>query len=231
MDVGILRELILFMVPLLLSLSFHEASHAWAAHKLGDDTASLQGRLTLNPLAHIDVFGTIILPILMIISGGLIPFGYAKPVPVNSLRLRGDRRRASMLVSIMGPLSNLFLALICVLLLGFILKFSTNQAGLYASFSIEILKKAFYLNVVLGVFNLIPIPPLDGHAVLANFLPSHLADQFERLGMYGFVFLMVLFYTGILRYLMIPAQWIIALLLQYGSILFQENLMRLFVYG
>ena len=224
MDVATLRELVLFMVPLLLSLSFHEASHAWAAHKLGDDTARLAGRLTLNPIAHIDIFGTIILPILMVMTGGLIPFGYAKPVPVNSLNLSGDRRRSSMYVSVMGPLSNLFLALIFTLILGAFLKFTVHTQSTAFEFCLEILKRAIYLNVVLGVFNLIPIPPLDGHAILANFLPHHLAEQFEKVGMYGFIFLMILFYSGALRYLMIPARWIIVLLMKYASILFQVDI-------
>ena len=165
----------MYLVPLLLSLSIHEWAHAWAASRLGDDTAKQMGRLTLNPLAHIDPIGTVLLPLMG------VPFGWAKPVPINPLRFRRDvdMSKGVMLTAIAGPVSNLCLALACALLIfvfSGILSLHHPQAfGLYMLLEIMVL-----MNVILAVFNAIPVPPLDGSRVVDYFVPYQYRDTWER---------------------------------------------------
>jgi Zn-dependent protease len=190
----------LFIVPILLfSVVIHEMAHGWMALKLGDTTARDMGRLTLNPIPHIDLFGSILVPLFSILAAGRIFIAWAKPVPVNPWNF-GNYRRDDMLVSLVGPVSNLCLALACsvmVILLG-----ASAPAVMHRNVPIlpqfwEFLMKMFYggvyLNVVLAIFNLIPVPPLDGSHVLASFLPDELADRYRRLGFFGiFVIIMLL---------------------------------------
>ena len=163
----------------MLSLSVHEWAHAWTAHKLGDDTAKNQGRLTLNPISHIDPMGTIILPALLVISGSGFFFGWAKPVPISPTQFSGHIRMKTgvVLTAAAGPISNLVLALA----MGIVLKLMTvNQVNNDALATLVILM--FQLNIILAVFNLIPVPPLDGNRVLVGLLP----DKAER-GYYRFM--------------------------------------------
>jgi Zn-dependent protease len=190
----------LFIIPILLfSVVIHEMAHGWMALRLGDTTARDMGRLTLNPIPHIDLFGSILVPLFSILAAGRIFIAWAKPVPVNPHNF-GNYRRDDMLVSLVGPLSNLCLALACsimVILLG-----ASAPAVMHSNVPIlpqfwEFLMKMFYggvyLNVVLAIFNLIPVPPLDGSHVLASFLPDELAFRYRRLGFFGiFVIIMLL---------------------------------------
>ena len=184
---------------MLVALSIHEAAHAWSADKLGDPTARLLGRVSLNPLVHIDLIGTVILPILAAISG-LPIIGWAKPVPVNISRL-GNPRRDFMLVAAAGPVSNLLQAFAAAMLFRII----AGGADTYGASPIHaVLVDAVQINVFLALFNLIPVPPLDGGNVLAGLLPPSAAQMFIRLREFGFIILYALMFTGILSTLIVP---------------------------
>lgn len=185
-----LSKLLLSMPLLILSLSVHEAAHAITALYYGDTTARDLGRVTLNPLAHIDLIGTIIIPVFAVFSFGFALIGWAKPVPVNPLNLRNYRRDHSM-VALAGPVSNILLSF--VFLIGFIVisLVELNNTGVY-EFLYKLMYYGIYVNIALAVFNMLPIPPLDGSHVLSYFLPPHLAESYSRLGVYGFIILLVL---------------------------------------
>jgi Zn-dependent protease len=181
----------------LVSLSVHEAAHAWSADRLGDPTARLLGRVTLNPIVHIDPIGTILLPLLAAYSG-LPIIGWAKPVPVNISRLR-HHRRDFMIVAAAGPLSNIAQAVIAALILRLIVASGTD-----AWFLERTMMLAVRINLLLAFFNLIPIPPLDGGNVLAGLLPRRSAMLFDAIRPFGFILLYALMLTGILSELIIP---------------------------
>lgn len=167
-----------FVIPLLLSLTVHEWAHAWSAYKLGDDTAEREGRLTLNPLVHIDPLGTIILPLLG------IPFGWAKPVPVNPARFRRDMpmRTGMMITAVAGPASNLIIALVCAVLFGLGMRFGVGEERMEAY---SLLQTGMTLNVLLAVFNMLPIYPLDGSRVVDGLISHNLRPAWERYCQYG----------------------------------------------
>jgi Zn-dependent protease len=184
------------MAIILVALTIHEAAHAWTADKLGDPTARLLGRVSLNPLVHIDLIGTVILPLLAAFSN-LPIIGWAKPVPVNINRLR-HHRRDFMLVAAAGPISNLLQAVVAAIAI------RTLFGGLDASLLPAILGLAVQINVFLAFFNLIPVPPLDGGNVLAGLLPPEAARVFDNLRPYGFIILYALMLTGVLSTLIVP---------------------------
>jgi Zn-dependent protease len=186
-----------FLVVLILSLSFHEAAHAWSADRLGDPTARLLGRLTLNPLAHIDWVGTVLFPLVAIYSG-LPLIGWAKPVPVNPVNLAHPRRDFA-LVAAAGPASNLILAVGAAILVALV---GTGEAT--GSMLLAFLRGVVYLNVLLAVFNLLPVPPLDGGNVLAGLVPEHVARVIDQLRPYGIFVLYGLILTGTLGWIMRP---------------------------
>jgi Zn-dependent protease len=198
-----LYEVILVLVPMVLCLTVHEYSHARSALWLGDDTARHLGRLTLNPAAHIDVFGTLLLPGLAIATGSSLFFGWAKPVPVNPVRFtryffgrRVTMRTGMMMTAAAGPMSNIVFGLACAVALKvFEVMHVTTEALTVLTW------RLLLVNFVLAVFNLIPVPPLDGSKVLAAFLPRALAEKFDMLERNPFLSLIVLFGllgTGIL---------------------------------
>jgi Zn-dependent protease len=168
-------DTILILVPLWLSLSVHEWAHAWSAWKLGDDTAALSGRLTLNPLAHIDPIGTLLLPLLG------IPFGWAKPVPVNPYRFTRKVRMHTgmMLTAIAGPISNLVLVAICTVLLAMVIRFR-SVVGDAEPGARNLLELMISLNLILAIFNMLPIPPLDGSRVADALMPAALRPGWTR---------------------------------------------------
>ncbi len=167
-----------YVIPLMLSLTVHEWAHAWSATLLGDDTAERQGRLTLNPLAHIDALGTIILPLLG------IPFGWARPVPVNPARFRRDMpmRTGMMITAAAGPASNVVIALVCATLFGLGIRFGVGEERMDAY---QLLQTGMMLNILLAVFNMLPIYPLDGSRVVDGLMPLRWRPAWERYCQYG----------------------------------------------
>jgi Zn-dependent protease len=201
-DINVAQIFIAFIV-LLFSLTIHEMAHAWTADRLGDPTARLLGRVSLNPLVHADPIGTVVFPLVALFTG--VPLiGWAKPVPVNVRQLR-HHRRDYVLVAAAGPASNLVLALASAVALS-ILPVSPQTLGepnVSAPLA-ALLSQAMRLNVLLAVFNMIPIPPLDGGNVLAGLLPYRLATSFNRMRPYGFLLLYALILSGGFDYLVVP---------------------------
>ena len=196
----------------LVSLTVHEAAHAWTADRLGDPTARLLGRISLNPIVHIDPIGTVLLPLIAAISG-LPIIGWAKPVPVNISRLRRGRRDF-MIVAAAGPISNLLQAMLAA----FVVRALWSDQGISApsneSVLLSVLFQFVQINVLLALFNLIPVPPLDGGNVLAGLLPESAAHAFDSIRQFGFIILYALMLTGMLSTLIIPpARFLLGLLL------------------
>ena len=190
---------------LLFALSFHESAHAWTALKFGDTTARDLGRISLNPLRHIDPIGTVLLPLIGMFSGGLL-IGWAKPTPVNLSRTPNPRK-ANLLVSAAGPLSNLLLCSIGVVLMVIVWRLPVGGPGASAVVEPirEILLAFTFVNFALGIFNLLPIPPLDGSHVLASVAGGQLGMAMERANpLLGFGILMLLLYTGLLSRILSP---------------------------
>jgi Zn-dependent protease len=205
-------EVFIIFLVLLFSLTVHEAAHALTADRLGDPTARLLGRVSLNPAVHIDPVGTIVFPLIAIITN-LPVLGWAKPVPVNVTRLRGHWKRKYMLIAAAGPASNLVLAVIASILLH-VIPVSGRLAEAALGPLGAVLREAVYLNVLLAVFNMVPVPPLDGGNVLAGVLRGPVADLYDRLRPYGFIILYGLMFTGILTMIILPpAQFLLSWLL------------------
>ncbi|HEY1911286.1 MAG TPA: site-2 protease family protein [Vicinamibacterales bacterium] len=202
LDINFAQIFIAFAV-LLFSLTVHEMAHAWTADALGDPTARLLGRVSLNPIVHADLFGTVIFPLVAMVSGAPL-LGWAKPVPVNGRQLRHPRRDF-MLVAAAGPASNLVMAMTAALLLA-LLPISPQTLG-EPTVTVPlaaILSQTMRLNVLLAVFNMVPIPPLDGGNVLAGLLPATLAVTFNRIRPYGFILLYALILTNGFDYIVVP---------------------------
>jgi len=189
------------ILPLLFGITLHEVAHGWVAKRLGDKTALMMGRLTLNPLKHIDPVGTILVPGLMMLAGGAI-FGWAKPVPVTWQNLRNPKRDMA-LVALAGPMANLGMAFIWALIarLGILL----SAVSPWASVPMILMGKVgIVLNLVLMVLNLLPLPPLDGGRIMTSLLPGPLSYRFSRIEPYGFFILIALLMTGVLWKLLGP---------------------------
>ena len=188
---GKIQELIVLVPVFLLALTIHEYAHGWTANRLGDPTARLQGRLTLNPLAHLDPIGTLAIV--------LIGFGWAKPVPVDSRHLKNPRRDM-VLIAAAGPASNLLLAAASALCFRMVPWTAIDREWAWLFVPVQImLLIAVKANVVLAVFNLIPVPPLDGSRVVSGLLPLRQAISYSRLEPYGFLIIFFLFFTGIMN--------------------------------
>lgn len=187
-----MAEFIIFVPAILLALSFHEFAHGFVAYRLGDPTPKHQGRLTLNPLAHLDPVGTLLLL--------FAHFGWAKPVQVNPYNFAGDKKRGMMIVALAGPFANILLAYLGALLLALMIKEILPFNQLTAIF----LKDLVQINLVLAAFNLIPIPPLDGSKILAGLLPGQTANLIYRLEQYGPMLLIFLIITGTTQRIFLP---------------------------
>jgi Zn-dependent protease len=209
--VDTIQQIALWAFPVLVAIIFHEVAHGWVANRLGDPTAARMGRLTLNPIAHIDPIGTILLPALLIIANAPFLFGYAKPVPVNFYNLNNPKRDM-IWVALAGPVTNLLLALGCIVALRIglpILRGGFHDASSsLMEFLVPIALMADYgvrINVVLAVFNAIPLPPLDGGRVAVGLLPEPYSSMLARVEPYGFLILVVLLMTRALDHIIGPA--------------------------
>lgn len=206
---NVLRQLALSALPVLIAITFHEVSHGFIANKLGDPTARMLGRLTLNPIAHIDLFGTVILPLMLIITtNGQFVFGYAKPVPINPMNFKNPRRDMAISAAA-GPVTNILLATASVLILRFIIfpasmLFHQGIAEKILMPADLMLRSSIIINIVLASFNLIPIPPLDGGRVLTGLLPHKQAVSFSRIEPFGFIIVLILIATGMANYIIMP---------------------------
>ena len=192
MDLGaILATASVWILPVVIAITFHEAAHGWMAERLGDDTARRLGRVTLNPAKHVDPFGTIILPGLLLLLRAPFIFGYAKPVPVNFGRLNNPKRDM-IWVALAGPGMNILLALVSA----FGLRYAIHLPDVAAGWVAENLWNSLVINVVLAVFNMLPIPPLDGGRVLTGLLPMPYAARFAQIERYGFLILLALLFLA-----------------------------------
>jgi len=226
-------DLILWFVVFLFSLSFHEMAHAWTSERFGDDTGRLQGRISLNPMAHIDPIGTILFPLLGFMRGGFLFFGWAKPVETNPLRWR-NKDLANISVSAAGPISNMILGAIAfialkVMLLSGIYGYAGYTGTLPGPFDLvqpahgipghwmqpvgTLVSVLLLTNISLAVFNLIPIPPLDGSHVLYTLLPDSMKDTYSNLSQYGFILLIVLSVMGVFGAIIRPVMGFVTSLL------------------
>ncbi len=187
-------EILVTFIILIFSAIVHEVSHGLMAERLGDDTAREEGRITLNPIPHIDPFGSILLPVLLLAAHSPIIFGAAKPVPVNFGNLRKPKSGMA-LVSLAGPLSNFAMAALFAVVI---------KLGLANAVAYPILLQAILINLVLGTFNLVPIPPLDGSKILAALGSDRFMAQILSMERYGFILVLVFLYLGWLNYLLVP---------------------------
>lgn len=201
-----IRLLAVAAIPIIFAITLHEAAHGWLANKFGDKTALMMGRVTLNPLKHIDLIGTIILPIIMLFLGGFI-FGWAKPVPVSWQNLR-HRKRDMALVALAGPFTNLLMALFWAMLGKFMLMlFQGNPPGFLRSTAQFIHYASLFgiqINILLMLLNLLPIPPLDGSRIVSSLLSPSAASAYEKIEPYGIWILLALLVLGVLGYILLP---------------------------
>ena len=190
MDSNIIYQIAVWLVPLVIAIVFHEVAHGLVARRLGDPTAEQMGRLSLNPIRHVDPVGTVILPMILAISHAPI-FGWAKPVPINYARLRNPRRDM-VLVALAGPGMNLLLAIAGAAILAATINLSGGDRDGVGSFLVKSAYAFVLINVFLGVFNLLPVPPFDGGHVVEGLLPPDLAREFHKIGRFSLVVLILL---------------------------------------
>jgi len=220
----LIPQLLIYMIVLLFAISAHEAAHAWMSNRFGDDTARLLGRITLNPTAHIDPIGTLLIPIVSFVltsvggAVGNIPLiGWGKPTPVNPLRWR-NKDLANVMVSAAGILANLFIAICAFVILKVMFMTGIDESiPLTLQKPVGLLLTYFlFMNVSLAIFNLLPFPPLDGGKILETFLPASARPLLEMMEQFGFVILMMLIYIGVFDAIMRPVSALIYYLLFLG---------------
>ncbi len=197
-DLTLIQRIVVWVLPVIFAITVHEVAHGWVAKKYGDNTASRLGRLTLNPIKHIDILGTIIIPGLLLVTSAGFIFGWAKPVPVDPRYFKNPRRDMAI-VAIAGPLSNLLMACGWALLV----KIGVTLSMQGISLPLILMGMAgIQINLVLALINLIPTPPLDGSRIVTGFLPNRLAWQYNKLEPYGFFILVALLWSGGLSYIL-----------------------------
>lgn len=197
-ELSLMQRIVVWILPVVFAITVHEVAHGWVAKKYGDNTASLLGRLTLNPIKHIDPLGTIIIPGLLLLTFTGFIFGWAKPVPVDARNFKNPRRDMAM-VAAAGPIANLLMAIVWALI-----------ARLGVMIGVEVISlpliytgvAGISINLVLALINLLPIPPLDGSRILTGMLPARWAWQYNRLERFGFIILLLMLYTGVLSTLL-----------------------------
>jgi len=213
MDASTIQKITIWILPVLLAVSLHEAAHAWMADRKGDPTSRLMGRLTFNPLKHIDPIGTILVPTLMILFTGFA-FGWAKPVPVDARNLRNPKKDM-MWVAMAGPASNFIMAFLWAIFLNISVLLVDSQSSI-SLFFLLMPVAGITINVILGVLNLLPIPPLDGGRIMAGLLSPRASLQYSKIEPYGFFIIIALMLTGLLSYIIFP---VISLVLMALSVL------------
>jgi Zn-dependent protease len=197
-ELTFIQRIVVWVLPVVFAITVHEVAHGWVAKKYGDNTASLLGRLTLNPVKHIDLLGTIIIPGLLLLSFTGFIFGWAKPVPVDPRNFKNPKTDMAI-VALAGPVSNFLMAIAWALIarLGVVIELEAISLPL-----IYMGVAGISINLVLGLINLIPIPPLDGSRIVTGLLPNKLAYQYNRFERFGFLFLLFLLWSGGLGYLL-----------------------------
>ncbi len=185
-------------LPIIFAITLHEAAHAYAAKHFGDLTAYAQGRMSLNPIKHIDLFGTILIPLALALLKSPFIFGYAKPVPVDFSRLRNPKRHMAW-VALAGPAANLIMALMWMVVF-----YSLDAAAVDEEYFFLVAKAGVFINLVLFAFNLFPLPPLDGGRIMTSILPMRYAIKFARIEPYGFFIVLGLMMLNLLHYWMVP---------------------------
>ncbi|MEI8054511.1 MAG: site-2 protease family protein [bacterium] len=203
MQLTLIQTISIWVLPILFAVTVHEAAHGYAAYLLGDKTASVLGRLTLNPVRHIDVFGTIIVPITLLLLNIGVILGWAKPVPINTHNFNNPRRDMA-LVALAGPSSNFIMAIVwAVITKGSVILLVYNFPGAMA---VQLMGEAgISINLMLMILNLLPIPPLDGSHIVSGLLPKVVAAHYERIAPYGFFILLALLYFGVIDFIAVPA--------------------------
>ena len=194
-----IRQISIWAIPVLFAITLHEVAHGWVAERLGDKTARMLGRITLNPVKHIDPVGTVLVPLLLVMMGGL-PFGWAKPVPITVENLR-NRRRDMAIIAVAGPMANLAMAVFWTLILKIALTLNVPNISTPLRFMGI---AGLSINLVLMLVNLLPIPPLDGGRVASNLLPLRTSAKYDRLEPYGLIIIFALFMTGLLGKILGP---------------------------
>jgi Zn-dependent protease len=204
----IIQTIAIYALPVIFAITLHEAAHAYAAKYFGDLTAYSQGRMSLNPVRHIDPFGTILIPLLLALLSSPFIFGYAKPVPVDFSRLRNPKKQMAW-VALAGPLANLVMAFLWMLSY-----FVLQSVGINEVFFLEMAEAGVKINLILFAFNLFPLPPLDGGRIVTSVLPNRYAFRFARIEPYGFFIVLGLMMLNLLSYWMKPVMMLAALLLE-----------------
>lgn len=204
----IIQTIAIYALPVIFAITLHEAAHAYAAKYFGDLTAYSQGRMSLNPIRHIDPFGTILIPLLLALLSSPFIFGYAKPVPVDFSRLRNPKKQMAW-VALAGPLANLVMAFLWMLSY-----FVLQAVGVNEVFFLEMAEAGVKINLILFAFNLFPLPPLDGGRIVTSVLPNRYAFRFARIEPYGFFIVLGLMMLNLLSYWMKPVMMLAAMLLQ-----------------
>lgn len=204
----IIQTIAIYALPVIFAITLHEAAHAYAAKYFGDLTAYSQGRMSLNPVRHIDPIGTVLIPLALALLSSPFIFGYAKPVPVDFSRLRNPKKQMAW-VALAGPMANLVMAFLWML--SYVL---FQSSGIDEVFFLEVAKAGVKINLILFAFNLFPLPPLDGGRIMTSILPNRYAFRFSRLEPYGFFIVLGLMMLNLLTYWMVPVMAVAAMLLK-----------------